>query len=192
MSQASHLRDVANERYKDRSHITFTDMLIMATAKALKSNPLLNATLKADSILIYDDVNIGVATSTDMGLVVPVLKDADKLSLFEISTLRHDLTERAKDGKQTLDDLSGGTFTITNLGMFGIESFRPIITPHQAAILAAGAIKMSPVVDSSGNICARPIMSLSLACDHRIADGADGAKFLSDLKEMLENPAMML
>ncbi|MCL5985577.1 MAG: 2-oxo acid dehydrogenase subunit E2 [Actinobacteria bacterium] len=192
MSQASHLRDVANERYKDRSHITFTDMLIMATAKTLKLNPLLNATLKADSILIYDDVNIGVATSTDMGLVVPVLKDADKLSLFEISTLRHGLIERAKDGKQTLDDLSGGTFTITNLGVFGIESFRPIITPHQAAILAAGIIKITPVVDSSGNICARPVMSLSLACDHRIADGADGAKFLSDLKDMLENPAMML
>jgi len=192
MSEASRLKEKANKAYLGKSHLTYTDIIIKATSQVLKLNPLLNATLKEDSILIYDDINIGIATSTDRGLVVPVLKAANRLSLFEISTLRQDITERAKDGKQTLDDLSGGTFTITNLGMFGIESFRPIITPNQAAILAVGMIKMSPVVDEVGNICARPLMTLSLACDHRIVDGADGARFLSDLKEMLENPAMML
>jgi len=192
MSDVEHLRGKANNTYKDRAHITYTDIIIMAASKALKSNPLLNATLKGDSILIYEDINIGVATSTNNGLLVPVIKSADRLSLLEISIKRQELVQRAREGKQTLNDLVDGTFTVSNLGMFHIESFRPILTPGQVAILAAGEVKVTPVVSKSGEIIAKPLMSLSLACDHRIADGADGAKFLSDLEEMLENSATML
>jgi pyruvate dehydrogenase E2 component (dihydrolipoamide acetyltransferase) len=192
MREASRIREQANQLYQGDAHITYTDIIIWATAQALKSHRLLNATLREDSIVIFADINIGLATATDEGLVVPVLRGVDRLSLLEISAARQELTERVKAGKQTLDDLSGGTFTITNLGMFGIESFEPIITPGQAAILGVGKVKMAPVVDETGDIRASPVMSLCLACDHRVADGVDGARFLSDLKAILENPAGML
>jgi len=192
MSNSVQVREIVNKRFEEKAHLTYTDIIIKATAQALKANPLLNSTLRGDSIIIFDEVNIGIATKTKKGLVVPVIKNVDNMSLFEISVARENLVGRTREGKHTLDDITGGTFTITNLGMFGIESFDPIITPDQAAILSVGTIKMTPVVDNSGQICVKPVAGISVTCDHRIADGADAAKFLSDLKGVLENPELVL
>ena len=193
MSKIVQVREIENRRFEEKAHLTYTDIIIKAAAQALKSNPLLNSTLRGDSIIVFDEVNIGIATKTKKGfLVVPVIKNADRMSLFEISVARENLVGRTREGKHTLDDITGGTFTITNLGMFGIESFDPIITPGQAAILSVGTIKMTPVVDDSGQICVKPVAGMSVTCDHRIADGADAARFLSDLKEIMENPKSML
>jgi pyruvate dehydrogenase E2 component (dihydrolipoamide acetyltransferase) len=187
MTEASKLREVINKRQAEDVHVTFTDILVKATARAIMRHPLLNATIKDETIFLLEDINIGIATATERGLIVPVLKKADQLSLTEISTIIKNLGEKVRAGRQHLDDLSNGTFTITNLGMFGIESFRPILNPGQAAILAVGRIKNTPVADDAAKISVKPIISLSLACDHRIVDGTDGAKFLNDLKGILEN-----
>ena len=124
--------------------------------------------------------------STPRGLVVPVIKNCAALSLAQIAARRGDLIGRAREGKQTSEDLSAGTFTITNLGMFGVEAFLPILNPGQAAILAAGSTMRTPVVDGSGRILAGEVMRLTLACDHRIVDGAEAAQFLGKLKSLLE------
>ena len=187
MSKAAQLRELVNKETQGKVHITYTDIVIKATSQTLERHRLLNATLKDDSIVIYEDINIGIATATEKGLIVPVVKNVNKLSLAKISAICKDLIDKVRSGKHDLDDLSDGTFTITNLGMFGIESFRPILNTGQAAILAVGAIKNTPVADESREVCVKPVLTISLACDHRIVDGADGAKFLSDLKSKIEN-----
>jgi pyruvate dehydrogenase E2 component (dihydrolipoamide acetyltransferase) len=184
--EVSRLRDIVNKRYSGKYHITYTDIFVKAAAVALKNHPLLNASLEGDKINIFAEINIGVAVATEEGLFVPVIKMADKLSVSEISTELKKLTERIRTKKHSIDELSGGTFTVTNLGMFGITSFKPILNPPQAAILAVGAVRISPVVTESGEICARPLVNLSLGCDHRIVDGVDGARFLRDVKEIIE------
>ncbi len=185
MTEASKLREIMNR--KKKVHVTYTDIMVRSAASALKKHPLLNATIKDDTVILYRDINIGIATATERGLIVPVLKNAEDLNLTDISAQCKDLLEKVRAGKLSLDDLSNGTFTITNLGMFGIESFKPILNPGQAAILAVGLIKNTPLADDSGKIKIKPVISLSLGCDHRIVDGADGAKFLNDLKRILEN-----
>jgi pyruvate dehydrogenase E2 component (dihydrolipoamide acetyltransferase) len=187
MSKATQLRERVNKEAQGKRHITYTDIVVKAIAQTLERHRLLNATLKDDSVVIYEDINIGIATATEKGLIVPVVKNVNKLSLAKLSAICKDLIDKIRSGKYGLDDLSDGTFTITNLGMFGIESFRPILNIGQSAILAVGAIKNTPVADESGEVCVKPLLSLSLACDHRIVDGADGAKFLSDLKSKIEN-----
>ena len=189
MTNTSFLRERLNKEAEKLKHVTYTDIIVKAAAEVLKKNRLLNATLREDTVVIFDDINIGIAVSTDKGLVVPVIKNTDKLDLAEISLASGNLIDRIRDGKQSIEDVSGGTFTITNLGMFGIESFKPILNPGQSAILAVGVIKETAAAGGSGQVIFRPMMNLSLACDHRIVDGADGAKFLSELKELLENPA---
>ena len=147
----------------------------------------LNATFHGGTITIYDEINIGLAVAMEKGLVVPVVRNADKLGLQDIAKRREELVARTKAGRQTSDDLAGGTFTITNLGMFGIVSFKPILNTGQAAILAFGQMKKTPVADKEGKVQVRPLANLSLACDHRIVDGAEGARFLADLKNLLED-----
>lgn len=172
----------------NQSPLTFTDIIVLAAAQALKTNQILNSTFRNDSIVLFDEINIGIATKTDKGLLVPVIKNVDKLSLAEISILREKITNKAHNGQLTLEDIENGTFTITNLGMFGIEHFEPIIVPNQAAILSVGVIRMTPVTDKSGQlVIIKPIMAVSVTCDHRIVDGADGAKFLSDFKKIIES-----
>jgi pyruvate dehydrogenase E2 component (dihydrolipoamide acetyltransferase) len=188
MTEASKLRDRINKGSSGKVHVTYTDMVALAAAKTLRKNMRLNATLQGDSVVIYDEINIGIAVATEKGLVVVVLQDADRLKLPDLSHRRQGLVHRTKSGKQTPEDLSGGTFTLTNLGVYGIVSFKPIINTDQAAILAMGKITLTAVADESNNLHMKPMMNLSLGCDHRIVDGADGAKFLSELKEMLERP----
>ena len=138
-------------------------------------------------------MNLGVATAVSQGLVVPVLKCADQLSVSEINMRLNDLAERARDNKLKLEDVQGGTFTISNLGMFGIRQFRAVINPPESGILAVGSIVRQPVVvDEHDHVEVRPMISLTLSADHRVVDGVVAARFLVDLKTGLESPGMLL
>jgi len=184
MSEAKMKKD---STAKDQLPITFTDIIICATAKALRLNLILNSTLTDDEVIVFEEINIGIATETPKGLLVPVIKKADTLSFSEIINRREELITKARNGKLTREDVEGGTFTVTNLGMFGIEYFEPIIVPNQAAILSTGTIKMTPVANEMGQLIIKPVMYVSITCDHRIVDGIDGARFLVDFKKLIES-----
>ncbi|MGI6485286.1 MAG: 2-oxo acid dehydrogenase subunit E2 [Tepidanaerobacteraceae bacterium] len=157
----------------------------------LKEYPIINSSFDETQIIIKREINIGFAVALDNGLIVPVIKDADKKGLGTIAQETEKLTERAKQGKLMPDDYSGGTFTTTNLGMYDIESFKAIINQPESAILAVGKIIKKPVVIDE-QITIRPMMNLTLSCDHRSIDGVEGAKFLKGLKQVLEDPFEML
>jgi pyruvate dehydrogenase E2 component (dihydrolipoamide acetyltransferase) len=167
--------------------ISYTDMIVQAAARAILQKPIVNASLQGDKIIIPDTVNIGIATSIEGGLMVPVVKNAQAKSLVEISREIKALAERARSGRATSDDVKCGTFTITNLGVYGIDSFTPIITPGQSAILAVCRIVERPVI-VDGGIKIRSMMNLCLSFDHRVMDGAPAAEFLAVLRGMLESP----
>lgn len=171
--------------------LTITDLLVKAVARALVKHPLCNAALIGDEIRVYGDRNIGVAVAAPNGLVVPVIRKADTLSLAEISVRLKELVGRCREGKQTQDDIAGGTFTITNIGMFGVDSFDPIIVPPQSCILGVCRVADKPVV-VDGQICIRSMMNLCLSIDHRVLDGVPGAQFLQTLKGLLETPLSIL
>jgi len=168
-----------------RHGASFTALLVHVVARVLRKHPLVNSTLDGDQIALLDQINIGVAADTPDGLIVPVVKGADTKLLDDIDTQIKDLAKRARAGKLTVDEVTGGTFTITNLGMFGIPQFRAIINPPEAAILAVGSIVKQPVVIDDG-IHIRPIMVMTCSADHRILDGVSVAKFLQDIKTALE------
>jgi pyruvate dehydrogenase E2 component (dihydrolipoamide acetyltransferase) len=165
--------------------VSYTAILAESTAKALTEHSIINSTLESGNIKIFEDVNVGVAVATENGLIVPVLHEADKKSVKEIDTLVVKLTDQARQGKLSKEELSGGTFTITNLGMYGVDFFTPIINPPEAAILAVGKITEKPLV-INGRIEVKPTMIMSLSYDHRIVDGAPAAKFLQRIKEKIE------
>ncbi len=171
--------------------VSFNDMVIKATALALKKHPKINSQWAADAITINYHVNIGVAVAVEDGLVVPVLPFTDGMSLSQIGTSVRDLAGRAKNKKLLPSEMEGSTFTISNLGMFGITEFNSIINQPNSAILSVGAIVEKPVV-KNGQIVIGNTMMLSLACDHRTIDGATGAQFLQTLKQFIENPVTML
>jgi pyruvate dehydrogenase E2 component (dihydrolipoamide acetyltransferase) len=171
--------------------VSFNDMVIKASAMALKKHPKINSQWREDSILINHHVNIGVAVAVEDGLVVPVLNFTDQLSLSQIGAGVRDLAGRAKSKKLLPTEMEGSTFTISNLGMFGITEFNSIINQPNSAILSVGAIVEKPVV-KDGQIVVGNTMILSLACDHRTIDGATGAQFLQTLKQFIENPVTML
>jgi pyruvate dehydrogenase E2 component (dihydrolipoamide acetyltransferase) len=168
---------------------SYNDMVVKACANALREFPRVNAAYRDGHFELYSRVNVGVAVAAQDALVVPTVFDADKKSLGEISRTARELIGKVRDGKITPPELSGGTFTVSNLGMFGIDSFSAVINPPQAAILAVGSLKKRPVVDqASGRIVARDTMNVTLVCDHRILYGADGAEFLARVRELLEKP----
>jgi pyruvate dehydrogenase E2 component (dihydrolipoamide acetyltransferase) len=171
--------------------VSFNDMVIKACAMALKKHPKVNSQWKEDSILINHHVNIGVAVAVEDGLVVPVLRFTDAMSLSQIGGSVRDLAGRAKNKKLLPTEMEGSTFTVSNLGMFGITEFNSIINQPNSAILSVGAIVEKPVV-KNGQIVVGNTMMLSLACDHRTIDGATGAQFLQTLKQFIENPVTML
>jgi pyruvate dehydrogenase E2 component (dihydrolipoamide acetyltransferase) len=149
---------------------------------------LLNATFHSDSkIKTFDEINLGVAIASGQGLVVGVIHHADQISLREIAQARQVLSAKAQERRLTQQDISGGTFTLTNLGMYGVDDFSPIINPGQSAILATGAIVERPVSEG-GQLALRPTLRTTLAVDHRVTDGASGALFLKDLRSVLEAP----
>jgi pyruvate dehydrogenase E2 component (dihydrolipoamide acetyltransferase) len=169
---------------------SYTDLLIKAVVVALEEHPLLGARLEGDEIVMPTEYNIGVAVALEDGLIVPVVRDAHKLSLLEISDRVKDLAQRARENALDVDEVTGGTITITNLGMFGIDASTPIINPPEVAILGVGRIVQTlALVD--GQVIARDVMTLSLTVDHRIVDGAPGAQFLQTLVALLEHPALI-
>jgi pyruvate dehydrogenase E2 component (dihydrolipoamide acetyltransferase) len=173
--------------------ITVTALIVKIVAWALEKNPYINSSFNGDSISLWKDVNIGVATAVPQGLVVPVIKGANRLGVSEINAQLITLAERARDNKLKLDDVQGGTFTISNLGMFGIHQFRAVINPPESAILAVGSTVRRPVVvDDQDRVEVRPMVSLTLSADHRVIDGVIAARFLSDLVAGFESPSLLL
>jgi pyruvate dehydrogenase E2 component (dihydrolipoamide acetyltransferase) len=167
---------------------SFNDMVVKAAASALREHPRVNGAYRDGKWELYERVNIGVAVAAQDALVVPTVFDADRKSLGQIARDARAVAEKVRDKSITPPELSGATFTVSNLGMFGIEQFTAIINPPQAAILTVGALAKRPAVDDTGRIVARDQMQLSLVCDHRILYGADGAQFLARVKELLEQP----
>jgi pyruvate dehydrogenase E2 component (dihydrolipoamide acetyltransferase) len=167
--------------------LTVTDLLVALVARVLRKHPRVNASWGSEGIRDNPDINIGLAMAVEDGIVAAVLHQADKTELPEIAVQRRDLTERARGGKLRPADLTGGTFTISNLGMFGVDAFTAIIIQPQAAILAVGAIS-DRVVPVDGRPCIRPMMTLTLSSDHRLVDGARAAEFMRDLVEAIGNP----
>src|SRR5262245_11274577 len=173
------------------ARITYTDLLVKLVAAALVQHPRANASWKDGSIVPNADINIGVAVAIEDGLVVPVIHRADTLSLPDIAGRREDLVARAQAGKLRPADIQGGGFTISNLGMYGVDAFDAIVNPPQAAILAVGRIA-DRVVALNGQPAVQPTMVLTLSCDHRVLDGARGAQFLSALADLIEEPLALL
>jgi pyruvate dehydrogenase E2 component (dihydrolipoamide acetyltransferase) len=172
--------------------LTINDFILLAVARAASSHPYINASWAGDAIIQYGSVNISVAVAVDEGLVTPVIRDANKLSLKEISAAVKDLAKRAREKKLKPEEYQGGTITLSTLGAYGIEQFFAIINPPQAAILAVGAIVKKPVVNAKGEIVVGERMAISLSGDHRVVDGAVGAEYLGTLRKLIENPALML
>jgi pyruvate dehydrogenase E2 component (dihydrolipoamide acetyltransferase) len=160
-------------------------------ASALVRHPPVNALFVNGEIHRYPNANVGIAVATPKGLVVPVIRDADRKSVQEIAAARADLVSRARAGKLQLADLEAGTFTISNLGMYGIEQFVAVLNPPQVAILAVGSIDERPLV-VDGELEIAPTITMTLTCDHRAIDGSEGAEFLSTVKALVESPALAL
>lgn len=171
--------------------LTYTDLVVKAAAKALRDHPLLNATLVGEEIQLLEEIHIGVAVALEEGLIVPVVRDADKKTLQEIAQETRRLAQAAREGTLTVDEVTGGTFTVTNLGMYGVDISTPIINPPEAAILGVGRIVEKPAIHE-GQIVKRSLMQLSLTFDHRIVDGAPAAEFLWTIKGLLESPYQLL
>lgn len=186
------LREDLKSSFKEKGlNLSYNYILMKACAVALKEQPMLNSYLEGNEVVLYDEVNIGLAVATEEALLVPVVKDVAGKNLYEIASDGDALIEKARKGELAIDDVTGGTFTITNLGMFGVRDFTPIINPPQCAILGVGEMKDKPCV-CDGQIVVKPMMTLSLTFDHRIVDGAQGAMFIRRVKELLENPLLLL
>ncbi len=171
--------------------VSVNDMIIKASALALKAYPKVNVSFQGDHLVQYADVHIGIAVAVDDGLITPVIRNADLKSLSTIATEVRELAGRAREKRLKPNEYSGGTFSISNLGMFGIDEFSAIINPPEAAILACGAVQDIPVV-VDGEVRVGTRMRVTLSCDHRAVDGAAGAGFLLELRKFLENPILML
>jgi pyruvate dehydrogenase E2 component (dihydrolipoamide acetyltransferase) len=171
--------------------ISHTDLMILATCRALKRFPIMNSTFIDDEILVYDEIHMGVAVALPQGLIVPVLRNADKKGLLEIARERSKLVGNAREGRLTLQDVVGGTFTISNISMFSVDGATPILNSPENGILAFGRIREKPTVHLS-QIAVRSIMVVSLTFDHQVIDGAPAAQFLTALVQYMENPNLML
>lgn len=188
MSQAKLIRAAFKKAEKK---VSFNDIIIMALGRALQEHPRMNALVEDGKITEKGSVNIGIAVAVDNGLIVPTVRDVQNMTLGEIHDESARLIAKTKAGGLKKEDYSGGTFTVSNLGMFGIDEFTAIVNPPQVGILAVGAMTDTPVV-RDGQIVVRPMMNLILTYDHRVIDGAPAAQFLSRLKELLENPYLMI
>jgi pyruvate dehydrogenase E2 component (dihydrolipoamide acetyltransferase) len=189
VSEFTRWREEINSRTTTK--VTVTDMLVRFVASSLSRHPHLNASWTNGAIELNETVNIGIAVGTADGLVVPVVHNAARLSFTETAERRTQLVQRARDGKLTFEDLSDGTFTISNLGMYGIDNFDPIVNPPQAAILAVGRV-IEKVALIEEKATAQRVLNLTLACDHRVVDGVRGAEFLQSLVELIEDPIRIL
>lgn len=194
MSAAQRLIDTARERIEAETgaRLSVTAVLVKAAALALKKFPRANSSFQNGSLQHYNDVNIGVAVGAEDGLVVPVIRNADRKSLAEVAQELKNFQAKASEMRFSPEDLASGTFTISNLGMYGVDVFTAIINPPQSSILAVGRIKNTPVGMDDGSFALQPLMAMTLSVDHRCMDGLQGAKFLAEIKELLEEPYLML
>ncbi len=190
MTRANALVERSRELDPD-VRVTVTDLLARVCASALQRHPDVNVQFTEEALLRFPSANIGIAVAAPQGLVVPVIHAVERLSLAEVAGRRAELVERARAGALQLSDLEGGTFTISNLGMFGVEQFTAILNPPQAAILAVGATTDRPVA-RAGEVAVRPMMTVTATFDHRAVDGAPAADFLRTVKTFLEDPALAL
>ncbi|HLX19100.1 MAG TPA: 2-oxo acid dehydrogenase subunit E2, partial [Gaiellaceae bacterium] len=190
MSRANEL--IARRRELEPDvRVTVTDLLTKVCAQALMRHPDMNVQFTEDALLAFPNANVGIAVAAPQGLVVPVVHGAEGLTLAQIAQVRGDLVGRARDAKLRAEDIEGGTFTISNLGMFEVDQFVAVLNPPQASILAVGATR-DQVVPVDGELLVLPLMAMTLTCDHRAVDGATGADFLKTVKSFLEDPGLAL
>ncbi|KAB2371018.1 2-oxo acid dehydrogenase subunit E2, partial [Actinomadura montaniterrae] len=171
--------------------VSVNDLVVKAVATALREHPEVNVSYTEENLLFHKRVHVGVAVAVPDGLVVPVVKDADRKSVSQIGAETRELAGKARDGKLSVQEMSGGTFSVSNLGMFGVDSFSAVINPPEAAILAVGAVRDEPVV-RDGQVVPGKRMAVTLSVDHRACDGATAAKFLARLAELLQNPLLIV
>ncbi|MBV6495900.1 MAG: pyruvate dehydrogenase complex dihydrolipoamide acetyltransferase [Acidobacteria bacterium ACB1] len=191
MDNVLSLRKAINASLPDEQKVSVNDILVKAVAMALQKHPYVNASYQDRTLRFYEQADIGVAVAIDEGLITPVIRGANLKGFVEIGAEVRSLAARARDKKLQPEEYTGATFSVSNLGMFGIKEFTAIINPPEAGILAVGSATPTPVV-RDGQIVVRSIMNITMSCDHRVIDGATGAKFLDTLTRMLEQPAMML
>jgi pyruvate dehydrogenase E2 component (dihydrolipoamide acetyltransferase) len=190
MDRAAEMRRGINSLDPDLK-ISINDIIIKVTAAALMQHPQVNASFQDKSVRYYDHADIGVAVAIEDGLITPVIRGADQKPLSQIADEVRELAERAKSRKLKPEEYTGATFSVSNLGMFGINEFTAIINPPEGGILAIGAMTAQPVV-RDGEVVVRQMMRATMSCDHRLIDGATGAKFLQTFKKMLENPLYLV
>jgi pyruvate dehydrogenase E2 component (dihydrolipoamide acetyltransferase) len=183
--------DLVREEHKsdETVKVSYNDIIILVTSRVLKRFPAMNSTLVGEEILFHDSVNMGIAVALPEGLIVPVMHDANKKGLLQIAGEARELARKAREGTLSFDDVTGGTFTITNLSMFEVDGFTPILRPPETGILGVGRIKEKPAV-YDGEICIRPMMFISLTFDHRVIDGAPAAEFLQTLARSVQHPTL--
>lgn len=193
MSAVQDLKERVKDEIERRAKVrlTLTDILVKVVASALKEHPIINSRIEGDQIRLLEEINVGVAIALDDGLIVPVVHCADHKSLAEIATVIRNLTRRARRGKLSLEDVGGGTFTLSNMGMLGIDKINPIINPPECSILGVGRTIEKPVVQG-GEIKIKPMAWFTLSSDHRIVDGAAAGLFLNHIQKIIENPAFLL
>jgi len=191
MDDAMKMREQLNALAPEAERISVNDLVVAAAAKTLARFPVLNASYREDNLEMHPQINIGIAVALEDGLIPPVLRDADKKPLKRIAAESKALAERARTNKLRSDDLGGGTFTVSNLGMFDVDEFIAIINPPEAAILAVGAVTRRPVA-AAGEVRIAPLMKTTLSVDHRVADGAQAGRFMQEFKKLLENPVTLL
>jgi pyruvate dehydrogenase E2 component (dihydrolipoamide acetyltransferase) len=192
MAAAMALRSQLNALVPEEQKISVNDLIVKACAMALRSFPNINAAFAGNEIRLYDQVNIGIAVARENGLVTAVLRDCDKKSLAQIAVDSRELIARARDGRMKPEDMIGGTFTISNLGMFDVDSFIAIVSPTQAAILAIGSVQQVPVVNREGQLAVGTRLKITISADHRVTDGAEAARFLQAVTAALEQPLRLL
>ena len=193
MAEAARLRDEVGAELERRggARPTYTDLVVRAAAIALRDHPRLRGRWTGDGVRLIPDIHVGVAVALDEGLVVPVVRHADRATLAQISAAVRDLSERARTSRLKPEEMDGGTFTVTNLGMYDVDAFTPILNPPEAAILGVGRVHRRPVAVGE-RVEVRPVMALSLTFDHRVLDGAPAAQFLQRIKHVLEHPYLLL
>ena len=191
MDKALEFRKAINASLKEEEKVSVNDVIVKTAAMASLKHPFVNSSYRGDKIRFYEDADVGVAVAIDEGLITPVVRGANRKGIAEIAREVKELAGRAREKKLQPEEYTGATFSISNLGMFGIKEFTAIINPPEAAILAVGGATPTPVV-RDGEIVVRQMMHVTMSCDHRVIDGATGAKFLQTFKQMLENPILML
>lgn len=191
MDKALEFRKQINASLSEEEKVSVNDVIVKTAAMASMKHPFVNSSYRDDKIRFYEDADVGVAVAIDEGLITPVVRGANKKGIAQIAGEIKELAARAREKRLQPEEYTGATFSISNLGMFGIKEFTAIINPPEAAILAVGAAKPTAVVEN-GEVVVRNVMNVTMSCDHRVIDGATGAKFLQTFKQMLENPILML